>query len=51
MSNLISGIGFITFWIGVGLFYLGGWGMGIIAIIIAVFLMIIMLKLDGEWVD
>ena len=51
MGGLLVGIALITFWGGVGLCFLGMWGMGLLGIIIGVCVGIITLKLDGEWVD
>ena len=48
MGGLLVGIFLITFWGGVGLCYLGLWGMGLVGIIIGVCVAWLSIKYD-EW--
>ena len=48
MGTVLFTIGFITFWGGVGLCFLGLWGMGLLGIIIGVCVWLLLIKYE-EW--
>ena len=48
MGGLLVAIGFVGFWGGVGLCYLGLWGMGLLSVITGVFFLYLTMKWD-EW--
>ena len=49
MGTLLFTIAFITFWGGVGLCFLGLWGMGLVSAIIGVFFFYLTAKDEGKY--
>ena len=48
MGGLLLAVGFFGFWGGVGLCYLGLWGIGLLSVVVGVFFLYLTMKWD-EW--